>query len=67
MPDFLPFLREFGLPGLALGLLAWVITKSIPHIADAIVQDRKNKRSHELAMSKLDERRRERERRRLPL
>jgi hypothetical protein len=67
MPDFLPLLREFGFPGLAVGLLVWAIVKSLPHIANAVVQDRKNRRSHELAMRKLDEQRQERERRKLPL
>jgi hypothetical protein len=66
-PEFLPYLQEFGLPGLGLALLAWVTKKAIPHIANAIVQDRKNRRSHALAMRKLDEQRLERERRKLPL
>jgi hypothetical protein len=66
-PEFLPYLQEFGLPGVAMGLLAWVIVKVAPHIRDGIVQDRKNRRAHELAMMKLDEQRREREKRKLPL
>ena len=62
---FLPYLQKFGLVGLGLALLAWVIKTVTPHIANAIVQDRKNRRSHELAMKKLDEQRLERERRKL--
>jgi hypothetical protein len=55
LADILPFLREFGLPGIALGVLAWVIVRAIPHVKDGIVQDRKNRRAHELAMKKLED------------
>jgi hypothetical protein len=66
LAEFLPFLREFDLPGVGLGLLAWVTVKVTPHIKDGIVQDRKNRRAHELAMKKLEDQRQERERRKLP-
>jgi hypothetical protein len=49
----LPFLTEFGLPGVALGVLAWVIVRVTPNIKDGIVQDRKNRRTHELALKRL--------------
>jgi len=54
MAEWLPFLEQFGLPGLALGLLAWVLIKSVPHITGAIVKDRENKRRHQIAMTKLE-------------
>jgi hypothetical protein len=66
LAEFLQFLREFGLPGVGLGLLVWVIVRVTPHIRDGIVQDRKNRRAHELAMKKLEDQRQERERRKLP-
>jgi hypothetical protein len=53
--DILPALREFGLPGVALGVLAWVIVKAIPHVKDGIAQDRKNRRADELARRKLED------------
>jgi hypothetical protein len=62
---FLPYLQNFGLPGMALALLAWVIVRVTPHIKDGIVQDRKNRREHELPMRKLEDQRRERERQKL--
>jgi hypothetical protein len=52
--DVLPFLREFGLPGVALGVLAWVIVKAIPHVKDGIAQDRKNRRAHKLCAEKIE-------------
>jgi hypothetical protein len=54
-PELLSLLREFGLPGVALAVLGWVISRAIPHIKDGIVQDRKNRRSHELALRKLED------------
>jgi hypothetical protein len=55
LADFLPFLRDFGLPGIGLGPLAYVIVRVTPHIKDGVVQDRKNRRTHELAMRKLED------------
>jgi hypothetical protein len=46
--------ERFGLPGLALGLFAWVTVKAVPHIAGAVVKDRENRRKHEIAMKKLE-------------
>jgi hypothetical protein len=60
MAELLPFLTQFGLPGLALGVVAYVIVKVTPHIKDGIVQDRKNRRAHELALLKLEEQMRKR-------
>jgi hypothetical protein len=54
MAEWLPFLEKFGLPGLGLGLLAWVLIKAVPHVATAVVKDRENKRRHVIAMRKLD-------------
>lgn len=42
------------IPGLALGLAAWVLNKAIPHVAGAVVKDRENKRKHLIAMRKLE-------------
>ncbi len=67
MPDFLPYLEGFGLPGIGLGLLAWVIVQVTSHISAAIVQDRKNRRAHELALRRLEDKQREREKLKLPL
>ena len=63
----MPYLERFGLPGIGLGLMAWVIVQVTPHITAAIVQDRKNRRAHELALRRLEEKQRERERFKLPL
>jgi hypothetical protein len=54
MAQWLPFLKEFGLPGLGLGLLAWFLIRATPHVANAIVKDRENKRRHLVAMKKLE-------------
>ena len=54
MAEWLPFLEKFGLPGLSLGLRAWVLIKATPHIANAVIKDRENKRRHELAMRRLE-------------
>lgn len=54
MAEWLPFLEKFGLPGLGLGLLAWVLIKSVPHVANAIVKDRENSRKHLIALRKLE-------------
>jgi hypothetical protein len=54
MGEWLPFLERFGLPGIALGLLAWVMIKATPHIVNAVVKDRENKRKHLIAMRKLE-------------
>jgi hypothetical protein len=55
MPELILFLREFGLPGAALAVLAYVIVRAVPVIRDGIVQDRKNRRAHELAMRRLED------------
>ena len=64
LAELLPFLQDFGLPGIAIGVVAWVIVRAIPPIKDGIVQDRKNRRAHELALKRLEDqiqRRRKRE------
>lgn len=55
MEAFLPYLVQYGPLGLGIGLLAWVIKGAIPHIANAIVKDRDNKRKHAREMVKIDD------------
>jgi hypothetical protein len=54
-PDLLALLKDFGLPGITIAVVAWVIIRALPHIKDGIVQDRKNRRAHELALRKLED------------
>lgn len=50
----LPVVEKFGLLGLALILLAWIVTAAIPHVTRAWVDDRKNRRAYALHKRKLE-------------